>query len=246
MALCRFRLFLSDMKQILLPAGLFLTLLTAAQPPKKSKTPVKPAPKSALRNLKDSASYAIGVSIATFYNEQGLTGLNPAAIAQAVSDVQGRKKTALTEYEANTILLDYMNRIQEAKAKPNKEAGERFLLENRKKAGVKITSTGLQYEVLVEGTGPRPTATDTVVTHYAGTLIDGTEFDNSYKRGEPITIPVSGVIKGWTEALQLMPVGSKYRLYIPQELGYGIHESGAIPGGSVLLFDVELVRIVGK
>ncbi|MDB5251189.1 MAG: hypothetical protein JWP27_358 [Flaviaesturariibacter sp.] len=243
MGLCGFRLFLSDMKQILLPACLFATLLSNAQTPKK--TP-KPAPRPALKTKKDSASYAIGVSIATFYNEQGLTGLNAAAIAQAVMDVQGKKKTALTDYQANTILLDYMNGIQEAKSKPNREAGERFLLENRKKPGIKITSTGLQYEILVEGSGPRPTAADTVVTHYAGTLLDGTEFDNSYKRGEPITIPVSGVIKGWTEALQLMPVGSKYRLYIPQDLGYGIHESGTIPGGSVLVFDVELLRIVGK
>ncbi|MDQ3846406.1 MAG: FKBP-type peptidyl-prolyl cis-trans isomerase, partial [Bacteroidota bacterium] len=134
----------------------------------------------------------------------------------------------------------------EAKSKPNIEAGKQFLETNKTKAGVQTTPSGLQYEVVVQGSGAKPTINDTVVCHYAGRLIDGTEFDNSYKRGEPATFPVSGVIKGWTEALQLMPVGSKYKLYIPYNLAYGTNEAGPIPPGSLLIFDVELLKINGK
>jgi len=215
------------------------------------KAPAKPVkkttpPTTVLKTAADSASYAIGVSMATFYNEQGIKNLNAVLIAKAITDVQGKRKTALSEYEANTVLMDYLNRLQQEKVAPTIQAGEVFLATNGKRPGVKTTASGLQYEVLKEGSGQRPTAEDTVITHYAGTLLNGEEFDNSYKRGEPITIPVSGVIKGWTEALQLMRVGSKYKLYIPQQLGYGIHESGAIPGGSVLIFEIELIGIKGK
>lgn len=234
------------MKRIILALCVALSTAVAAQP-KKPKPAAKAVPASLpLKTVADSVSYAIGVSIATFYNEQGIKNLNPKVIERAVNDVQTGKKTALSEYDANTVLMDYMNRLQEAKARPQMIAGEKFLAENRKKPGVKTTASGLQYEVLQEGTGPKPTANDTVTTHYAGTLLSGEEFDNSYKRGEPITFVASSVIKGWTEALQLMPVGSKFRLYIPYSLGYGIHESGAIPGGSVLVFDVELISIKGK
>lgn len=217
-----------------------------AQPKKSKPAPQKPKPAAILRTAIDSASYAIGVSMATFYNEQGLKGINPQLVAKAIADVQGAKKTALSEFQANTILMDHMNRIQEAKAKPNITAGEKFLSENRTKPGIKTTASGLQYQVLTQGAGAVPTENDTVVVHYAGNLLNGEEFDNSYKRGEPVSLAVTGVIKGWTEALLLMPVGSKYRLYIPHHLGYGIHESGAIPGGSVLVFDVELISIQGK
>jgi FKBP-type peptidyl-prolyl cis-trans isomerase FklB len=233
------------MKYQLLPCAIIISLASMAQPA-KTKTLPKTPPATTLRTTIDSASYAIGISIATFYNEQGLKGINPQVVAKAISDVQGKKKTSLSEYEANTILMDYMNRIQESKAKPNIVAGEKFLEQNKTKPGVTITGSGLQYEIIAQGLGPKPMETDTVVAHYAGSLLSGEEFDNSYKRGEPITFAVTGVIKGWTEALQIMPVGSKYRLYIPHNLGYGIHESGAIPGGSVLVFDVELLSIKGK
>ncbi|MBD0293730.1 MAG: FKBP-type peptidyl-prolyl cis-trans isomerase, partial [Flavisolibacter sp.] len=146
----------------------------------------------------------------------------------------------------NSVMMRYMRRAQEEKSKQNIEAGKQFLETNKTKAGVQTTPSGLQYEVVVQGTGAKPTINDTVVCHYAGRLINGTEFDNSYKRGEPATFPVSGVIKGWTEALQLMPVGSKYKLYIPYNLAYGTNEAGPIPPGSLLIFDVELLKINGK
>ena len=143
-------------------------------------------------------------------------------------------------------MMQFINQGQEAKAKPNISAGQKFLATNKTKQGVRTTPSGLQYEVITEGTGIKPTASDTVVTHYRGTLIDGTEFDNSYNRGQPATFPVGGVIKGWTEALQLMPAGSKYKLYIPHNLAYGTNETGPIPAGSVLIFEVELLEVKKK
>lgn len=129
----------------------------------------------------------------------------------------------------------------------DKEAGKKFLEENKKRPEVVTLPSGLQYEVITKGTGPIPKATDTVRANYAGMLIDGTEFDNSYKRGQPITIPVTGVIAGWVEALQMMPVGSKWKLYIPSDLGYGDRGAGgAIPGGAALIFEIELLDIVNK
>lgn len=128
-----------------------------------------------------------------------------------------------------------------------KEKGQKFLEENKKRAGVVTLPDGMQYEIVTKGTGPIPKATDTVKANYIGTLIDGYEFDNSYKRGEPLTIPVSGVIRGWTEALQMMPVGSTWKLYIPSDLAYGDRGAGgAIPGGSTLIFTIELLDIVNK
>ena len=133
------------------------------------------------------------------------------------------------------------------KALTEKEAGQKFLAENKKRAGVVELPSGLQYEIIKQGNGPIPKATDTVKAHYAGTLINGQEFDNSYKRGEPIVIPVTGVIQGWVQALQLMPVGSKWKLYIPSDLGYGDRGAGgAIPGGAALIFEIELLDIVNR
>jgi FKBP-type peptidyl-prolyl cis-trans isomerase len=126
------------------------------------------------------------------------------------------------------------------------EAGEKFLAENKKKSGVKTTASGLQYEVIRQGDGIRPTAADTVEVNYAGTLIDGFEFDNSYKRGQSISFPLNGVIRGWTEGLQLMTAGSKYKFYVPQQLGYGMNDMGSIPGGSVLVFEIELLNVKKK
>ena len=133
------------------------------------------------------------------------------------------------------------------KAGAEKEAGKKFLAENKKRPGVIELPNGLQYEILKAGTGEKPKATDTVKAHYAGSLINGQEFDNSYKRGEPLEIPVSGVIQGWVQALQMMPVGSKWKLYIPSDLGYGDRGAGgAIPGGAALIFEIELLEIVHK
>ena len=133
-----------------------------------------------------------------------------------------------------------------AKNNAEKEKGAKFLEENKKKPGIVTLPDGLQYEIITKGTGAIPTAADTVKANYAGALLNGQEFDNSYKRGEPLIIPVSGVIRGWTEALQLMPVGSKWKLYIPSELGYGDRGAGAIPGGATLEFTIELLDIVHK
>jgi FKBP-type peptidyl-prolyl cis-trans isomerase len=236
------------MKKVLFGILLFSGMMAAAQ--KKAvpaKKPVaKPTVAPLLKNINDSASYAIGVSVANFYEQQGLTKLNAAVVAKAINDVLVAKKPLMNDMECNTVMMNYINSAQEVKAKPNIAAGEKFLAANKTKPGIKTTASGLQYEVVVQGNGPKPTVADSVTCHYKGTLIDGTEFDNSYKRGEPITFPVSGVIKGWTEALQLMPEGSKYKLYVPQQLAYGPNEVGNIPAGSVLIFDVELIKVSGK
>ncbi len=231
---------------------LFVTVMLLSSVAAFSQTKTATAKKttqptaSVLKTLGDSASYAIGVSVANFYKQQGMTNLNAAVVSKAINDVLTKKTPLLNESDANNAMMKYMGQAQQSKAKPNIEAGEKFLAANKAKPNVKTTPSGLQYEVLVQGNGPKPTVNDTVVCNYAGTLLNGTEFDNSYKRGEPISFPVTGVIKGWTEALQLMPVGSKYRLWIPQQLGYGTNEAGPIPAGSLLVFDVELLSIKGK
>jgi FKBP-type peptidyl-prolyl cis-trans isomerase FklB len=233
------------MKKILIAFSLAASFTAAAQ--KKTVPVKKPAtPPPALKNVVDSASYAIGVSVANFYKQQGMKQLNAAMVSKAITDVLGGKKVLLNDQQCNDIIMSYINRAQADKSKPTIAAGQAFLAKNKTKAGIKTTASGIQYEVLREGTGPKPLATDSVTVHYAGTLINGTEFDNSYKRGEPITFPLNGVIAGWTEAVQLMSVGSKYKLYIPHQLAYGTRDVGNIPAGSVLVFEVELLAIPGK
>jgi FKBP-type peptidyl-prolyl cis-trans isomerase FklB len=199
--------------------------------------------KDTLRNLQDSASYAIGLSVVNFYKQQGVTELNTRLISKAINDVLGGQKTFFDDNVANSVMNNYMNSLQAMKSKPNIEAGEAFLAQNKTKPGVKTTPSGLQYEVIKEGTGPKPGPTDSVTCHYKGTLLNGTTFDNSYDRGQPITFALNRVIKGWTEGLQLMSVGSKYKFYIPYALGYGPSDYGPIPGGSMLTFEVELLDI---
>ena len=235
------------MKQLFLSFALASVVAATAQTkPAVKKPAAKPAPVQALKTLNDSASYAVGVSVAQFYKQQGITQLNSAIVAKAINDVGQNKKTLLSDADASDVMMRCINQAQQAKSGPNIKAGETFLATNKTKAGVKTTESGLQYEVVTQGTGAKPSETDSVVCHYRGTLIDGTEFDNSYKRGEPITFAVGGVIRGWTEALQLMPAGSKYKLYIPQQLAYGTNDVGNIPAGSVLIFDVELLEVKGK
>ena len=243
------------MKKTLFAACLFCAISASAQVKKSPapktavgapKTPAAAKPAPALKNLNDSASYAMGISFANFYVQQGFTDIKIDLFNKAINDVIGKKKVLLSNEEANMIMMRYMNQAQEAKAKGNIEAGEKFLAQNKTKPGIKTTASGLQYEVLKEGTGPKPLETDTVTVHYAGTLLNGEEFDNSYKRGQPISLPLNGVIRGWTEALQLMPLGSKYKLYIPHQLGYGTQGAGSIPPGSVLIFEVELLKINDK
>lgn len=210
-----------------------------------TKVPVKE-----FSNQMDSVSYAVGVLVAQNFRSQNVT-LNPEMVAKGFASVVKGDKLSMTEAECQNVMNSFMMKNQERQAAesakqffPNKEAGEKFLAENKKKDSVVTTASGLQYKIIKMGTGPKPLATDKVKTHYHGTLIDGQVFDSSVQRGEPISFPVSGVIPGWVEALQLMPVGSKWKLYIPQELAYGIRGGGqTIKPYSALIFEVELIEI---
>lgn len=225
------------MHKILLLFLVSISLVTQAQQTKQA------ANTSPLKNANDSTSYAIGIGIANFYGHQGVNHLNTALIARAIQDVFGKKNVLLDDDQANKVIMDYLGKIELEKAKPVIEEGEKFLAENKKKKGVITTRSGLQYEVIKKGTGPLPSDTATVLCHYKGQLLNGEEIDNSYARGEPATFQVNGVIEGWTEALQLMPVGSTYKLYIPHYLAYGTTDRHPIPGGSVLIFEIELLGI---
>jgi len=216
----------------------------------QSNTKTKPVAKTTttvqqptLKNLSDSASYAIGISVASFYKQQGITSLNTALVSKAINDILGGKKTLMDDDAASMCVNKLLNNMQESKSKPTIEEGKNFLSKNKARPEVKTTASGLQYEVITEGTGIKPTALDTFVCHYRGTLINGTEFDASYNRGQPLVYPVAGVIRGWTEGLQLMGIGSKYKFYIPYDLAYGTNDNGQIPGGSTLIFEVELLDV---
>ncbi len=224
-----------------------LTAQTAKKPVAK-----KPAVKSGtavsnaviLKNQADSFSYAIGVSIANFYKEQGINTINSALVTRAVNDCRDGK-AKLNEGEVNNVIMNYMQQVRSQKSAGTRKAGEAFLAENKNKPGVITTASGLQYIVLKEGTGPKPVATNKVKVHYHGTLIDGFVFDSSVQRGEPIEMDVSNFIAGWVEALQMMPVGSKWKLFVPSNLGYGDNDAGpSIKAGSALIFDIELIDIV--
>lgn len=177
--------------------------------------------------------------------QQNLESLSPEVIAEAISDAFQGKQMKYTPEEANAIIQKYLTGISEQKFGKNKEEGEAFLAENAKKESVTVTESGLQYEVIEAGSGDKPGPTTQVTVHYHGTLIDGTVFDSSVSRGEPATFGVNQVIKGWTEALQLMPKGAKYRLYIPENLAYGAspHPGGPIEPHMALIFDVELLEL---
>lgn len=207
--------------------------------PKKVVTKTPTTSTSVLKTENDSLSYAIGLSVANFYHQQGIK-LNTALVTKALNDVAAKKKSLLTDEQANLLFMCHSN----PQICTNVKEGEHFLAENKKNKNVKVTPSGLQYEVITQGTGVKPSsASDTVTVNYVGTLTNGTEFDNSYKRGQPVSFALNRVIKGWTEALQLMSVGSKYKFYIPYQLGYGLNDNGAIPAGSVLLFEVELLDV---
>jgi len=212
-----------------------------------------PAPLT-LKTQKEKASYAIGMNIGKNLKRDSVE-IDTAVLSRALRDALAGNKLLLTDEEAKAALTALQTEVrakEEAKAKAagleNKKVGEAFLATNKTKEGVVTLPSGLQYKIIKEGTGPKPTAEDTVLCHYRGTLVDNTEFDSSYKRGEPLKIPVGGVIKGWTEAIQLMPVGSKWQLYIPSGLAYGERGAPGSPIGpnSTLIFDVELISIEPK
>jgi FKBP-type peptidyl-prolyl cis-trans isomerase FklB len=213
-----------------------------------------------LKTQKDKFSYALGMKMGENLGKQSVP-VDPAIVARGLRDGLAGGKTLLNDEEAAAalkVVQDELRGKQQAKmqeaeeankkvAEVNKKEGESFLAENKGKNGVVTLATGLQYKILKEGTGPKPTASDSVVCNYQGTLIGGKEFDSSYKRGQPATFPVNGVIKGWTEALQLMPVGSKWQLFIPSDLAYGDHGAGSDIGpGDTLVFEVELLSIENK
>jgi FKBP-type peptidyl-prolyl cis-trans isomerase len=236
---------------------------TPAAAPSKSQTPAAKKPATAksttaaaplaLKTQKDKFSYAIGMKMGASFKKQSVP-VDPAILMRGVKDSMAGGKTALTDEEAQAAIMDVQKEMQgkqqekmkEASA-ANKKDGEAFLAANKSKDGVVTLPSGLQYKIEKAGTGPKPASTDSVVCNYRGTLIDGKEFDSSYKRGQPATFPVTGVIKGWTEALQLMPVGSKWQLVIPADLAYGDRGAGGDIGpGATLIFDIELLSIEDK
>ena len=197
-----------------------------------------------LNTQMDSVSYSLGISVANNLKSSGFESIETHAVASAFSDVFEGNVVKINEEDANVLIQDYFVELSQKKSQEAISAGKALLDENAKKEGVTTTASGLQYEVLTNGTGATPVETDQVTVHYHGTLVDGTVFDSSVERGQPATFPVNGVIPGWVEALQLMNVGSKYKLYIPSDLAYG--ERGA--GGSIgpnetLIFEVELLSI---
>lgn len=193
----------------------------------------------------DKVSYALGLSIGNNFENSGIKDLQVEDFVKGLTDVLSGNQPAITYDEAKEVINDYFMKLQKERLEINKKAGEEFLNINRHKAGVVELPSGLQYEVLKNGMGAKPTATDKVKCHYHGTLINGTVFDSSVQRGEPAVFGVSQVIPGWVEALQLMPVGSKWRLFIPSNLAYGENGAGnLIEPNSTLIFDVELLDIV--
>jgi FKBP-type peptidyl-prolyl cis-trans isomerase FklB len=231
-------------------ALLLLPLLAAcAKQPAKTPTAatvptVAQPPARLLNNQMDSLSYAIGVNIGSAMKSQGLDSINVNTLGKAIQSALKGDSLLINDTAANMFLSDYFQNRQRRAAEENKKAGEQFLAENKAKQGVSTTASGLQYQVLQEGTGAKPGPNDRVTVHYTGTTLKGEKFDSSYDRGTPATFPVGGVIPGWTEALQLMKAGSKYKLFIPAELAYGENGSGpAIGPNSVLVFEVELISV---
>ena len=198
-----------------------------------------------MQELKDKVSYAVGLSIAERLKSQQLGSLDLNLLKDGIQDVFEEKELKINPQEANGLIQEFLEEANSAAFGDNKEKGTAFLEENKKRTEVLSTDSGLQYEVTEEGNGSKPSDSDTVTVHYHGTLIDGTVFDSSVERGTPASFGVNQVIPGWTEALQLMSVGAKYRLYIPQELAYGAnpHPGGPIQPYSALIFDVELIEI---
>ncbi len=233
----------------------------AQSPAQKTPPPQAPAPKttaptqesSPLKTQTEKFSYALGMNLGNTLHRQSVD-VDPNLFLQGMKDAIAGGKMLMSEDEARAAIMQTQNELRtkqqaqmQAAAEANKKEGDAFLAANKTKEGVVALPSGLQYKILKEGTGPKPKATDSVVCNYRGTLINGTEFDSSYKRGQPATFPVSGVIKGWTEALQLMPVGSKWQLFIPPDLAYGERGAGAEIGpNSTLIFEVELLSIQEK
>jgi len=222
-----------------------LAAITVAQDSTTEKTEKK-STVPGLTTVQERVSYGIGLNIGRQFKRQNLD-IDPSVLVQGIVDVLNDREPKLTPEEleeAFAALNELMEKKEAAAKTENLKNGQEFLAENAKKKDVITTKSGLQYQIIKPGTGETPKATDTVVTHYKGTLLNGTEFDSSYQRNEPAEFPVGGVIKGWTEALQLMKVGAKWKLFIPSELAYGERGSGgSIPANSTLVFEIELLEV---
>lgn len=220
-----------------------------AQTAGKQKT-AKPAAKTVMKTQKEKMSYIIGFDVGknmlADFKQRGIE-VDNALLLNGLKDALSEKESAISEEETQKATLEFQQMLTEKQNEAStaaRKAGEDFLAENAKKEGIKVTTSGLQYKIIAEGTGKSPQPTNTVVVHYRGKLIDGTVFDESYKRGEPATFPLNQVIKGWTEGLQLLKEGGKAELYIPAELGYGDRGAGQlIPPGAALIFEVELIKV---
>jgi FKBP-type peptidyl-prolyl cis-trans isomerase FklB len=229
-------------KMIILVVMLSFHILGIAQAKKKTSPGSSEVP--VLKTSSDSISYALGLTVAQYCQDQGFEGINSALFSKALEDGLKNGQKQLSDQQAKTLLVTVVQKMKADKLEATKKAGQAFLAENKTKAGVVALPSGLQYEILKTGDGPKPSATDKVKCNYEGRLLDGTVFDASVQHGGPMEISVNGVIAGWTEALQLMQVGSKWRLYIPSNLAYGDQAAGpAIKPGSTLIFEVELVSI---
>lgn len=213
----------------------------------KTGTAVKKTPPAPLKLTtdKEKASYAIGMSVGKKLHDDQAE-VDTAVLLRGLKDALAGGKTLLTDDEVRAALMNFQKTVHDQVVSKNKKIGDDYRAANKLKTGVVTLPSGLQYKVLQQGSGAKPTAQDSVVCNYKGTFIDGKEFDSSYKRGEPATFPVTGVIKGWTEALQLMPAGSKWQLVIPPDLAYGENGRQSIPPNSTLVFEVELVKIAEK
>ena len=224
-----------------LRAAVAMLVLVSTMP---SCSQAQPSQTSKLSTQMDSVSYALGVLFATNMKSEGMTEISSEALACGFTAVMNDNAT-IDPTEADAIVREAMTAAKEKASAVDKAEGENFLAENAKKDGISVTESGLQYHHETEGTGKSPNASDKVTVHYKGTLLDGTEFDSSYKRGEPISFPLNGVIPGWTEGLQLMKVGGKTTFYIPQDLAYGARPNpgGPIPPFAALIFEVELIEI---
>jgi FKBP-type peptidyl-prolyl cis-trans isomerase len=223
-----------------------MMLLGISNPMLAAEPPAPPQAAPAAPELKDArqrASYALGVGIARKMKSDGLDGLDLDLLRRGMQDMIVDGKSVLTDAELNSVLREYVTEAREKLSAENRKKGEEFLAANKAKPGVQTTASGLQYRVLKQGTGATPKASDRVKTHYKGTFIDGKEFDSSIGRGQPAEFPVTGVIKGWTEALQLMKVGDKWELVIPSDLAYGPEGRPGIPPHSTLVFEIELLDI---
>ena len=197
-----------------------------------------------MKNELEKLSYSLGVNIGTSLKSQGFDKLDPLVVGQAINDVLVGADLKMNDQEAGAFINEYFGKLQAKKHEGAITAGVEFLAANSKKEGVTTLDSGLQYEVMNEGSGEKPSLTSTVTTHYHGTTIDGKVFDSSVQRGSPASFPVNGVIAGWTEALQLMPVGSKWKLFVPSDLAYGERGAGeAITPHATLIFEVELLDI---